>query len=719
MSNPAAASSLAVAASRSIVHVAGYSSCGFYRRAASVVASLTLLFPSKFQLVEHEFPTREAYREWLIRSDGGGGFRVGVGRRPAAPGNLRATSHSSSPFCWLSSPSPSSSSSSSSSSSPSSPPDGSARVEDVVEFIGGCDDTLEWCRKLLAAQQQQLEQQQGGGGGETRPSPVAAAMVPDGHVPGHGYDYDLVVIGGGSGGLAASKEASRLGARVAVLDYVRPSPAGSRWGLGGTCVNVGCIPKKLMHNAALLAEAHARDAPHYGVGVTRDMEDGWGGGASVDNDAPPHGWETLRSNVQNHIRGLNFKYRVELREKDVTYINALGSFVDGHTLETVNSKGVRSTLTFSRCVVAVGGRPTPLACPGGDLAISSDDVFSLEDDPGKVLCVGASYISLECAGFLRGIGRDVTVAVRSVLLRGFDRECADMIGTHMRDMGVKFVEGAVPQRLERAGSGRIRATLSDGHSDEYDTVLGAIGRTGDTSGLGLQNAGIRSNPSNGKIHAIHEQTSAPNVYAIGDVVDGRPELTPVAVHAGRALARRLFGGSDAAMDYRNVCTTVFTPLEYGTVGYPEDDAVSEFGREGVVVYHKYFVPLEWSISPSRGHARGFCKVSSFFVVWRESRTGTAFPPRGYRDCPLPRRDSCYQYVFFVAIFFFSSQTVRNGKAVVERRTGRVLGLHYLGPNAGEVMQGFGTAMKLGCTFEDIVGTVGIHPTTAEEFTTLR
>merc|ERR1712087_197361 len=147
-------------------------------------------------------------------------------------------------------------------------------------------------------------------------------------------------------------------------------------------------------------------------------------------------------------------------------------------------------------------------------------------------------------------------------------------------------------------------------------------------------------------------------------MDGCPELTPVAIHAGKALARRLFGGSTLPMDYRNICTTVFTPLEYGTVGYSEDDAIAEFGKENLDVYHKYFVPLEWSISPSRGEHQGFCK------------------------------------------------------AIVDKHTNKVLGLHYLGPNAGEVMQGFGTAMKLGCKYKDIIETVGIHPTTAEEITTL-
>jgi len=425
---------------------------------------------------------------------------------------------------------------------------------------------------------------------------------------------------------------------------------------------VGCIPKKLMHNAALLSEGHKLDHPHYGIGVTPELEEKWMG-ISQDNEHGHHSWETLKSNVQNHIRSLNFKYRVDLREKEVTYLNLLGSFLDAHTIETVDKKGTKGTVTFSRCIIAVGGRPTPITCPGGELAISSDDIFSLDHDPGKVLCVGASYISLECAGFLHGIGKDVTVAVRSILLRGFDRECADMIGDHMKSMGVKFREEVVPTLLEKSGD-RIKVTFSNGESDEYDTVLGAIGRTGDTVKLGLPNVGIVTNPSNAKIPAKYEQTSTPNIYVIGDVMEGCPELTPVAIHAGKMLARRLFGGSMQPMDYRNVCTTVFTPLEYGTVGYSEDDAIAEFGAENLDVYHKYFVPLEWSISPSRSHHQGFCK------------------------------------------------------AIVDKHTNKVLGLHYLGPNAGEVMQGFGTAMKLGCTFKDITETVGIHPTTAEEITTL-
>jgi len=179
--------------------------------------------------------------------------------------------------------------------------------------------------------------------------------------PNHGFDYDLIVIGGGSGGLACSKEAKRLGAKVAVLDFVKPSPLGTTWGLGGTCVNVGCIPKKLMHNAALLGE-HTHSAKEFGWEI---------------NEEPKHNWETLRDNVQDHIRSLNFGYRVQLREQGVTYINKLGSFVNENTLECVDKKGNKENITAARFVIAVGGRPSPLNIPGGEYAISSDDLFSL------------------------------------------------------------------------------------------------------------------------------------------------------------------------------------------------------------------------------------------------------------------------------------------------------------------------------------------------------
>lgn len=483
-------------------------------------------------------------------------------------------------------------------------------------------------------------------------------MKPDDHTSSHDYEYDLIVIGGGSGGLAASKEAARHGAKVAVLDYVKPSPAGTTWGLGGTCVNVGCIPKKLFHCASLYQEGHIRDARGFGAN---------------DNEKEVPSWETLRQHVQNYIHGLNFKYRVNLREEKVMYFQKLAKFLDAHTLQVTDKKQRVSTMTSSRFLIAVGGRPTPLTCEGGELAISSDDVFSLPHSPGKTLCVGASYIALECAGFLAGLGMEVEVAVRSLLLRGFDRECAEKIGEYMEGHGVTFKRQVVPVKLEKVmvdgslrNNNRIRVTFSDDSQDVYDTVLVAIGRTADTKDLGLDQIDLSVKESNRKISTIHEQTPCANVYAVGDVVEGCPELTPVAIQAGVLLARRLFQTkAKELMDYTNVCTTVFTPIEYGTVGYSEEEAMERFGKNNVEVYHKEFMPLEWALSELREDHPAFTKV------------------------------------------------------LVDKTNGdKIIGLHFLGPNAGEVVQGYGVAIKKGITFQELQDTVGIHPTSAEEIVTL-
>lgn len=603
-------------ASPPVVHIAGFTSCGFYRRAVQIVSSLSVLFPNRIKVVEHAFPDRTAYRAWLIDNDG---FRTKFS-------DSRATSHSSSPFVWFSSKATE-----------------EAKAEDIDAFLGGHDDTLNWCREFIEP---------------SNNSPATTySMLEDGHSEEHGFDYDLIVIGGGSAGMATSKEAADLGAKVACLDFVKPSPMGTTWGLGGTCVNVGCIPKKLFHIGSMLKESIQEDAGAFGMKLAESRP---GGGPDVQ-----HSWEELRENVINYIRSLNFKYRVRLREKNVTYLNKLGKFVDRHTLEVTDKKGNVSTITSSRFLVAVGGRPTPLACEGAELAISSDDIFSLESNPGKTLCVGASYIALECAGFLAGLGIDTTVAVRSILLRGFDRECAGRIGDFMGKHGVKFKREVTPQKLAKLESGKIKVSFSDGTEDEFDTVFGAVGRTADTEKLGLENVGVKINPKTKKILGKLEQSSCPNVYAVGDVLEGSPELTPVAIQAGIKLAHRLFGGSKEIMDYVNICTTVFTPLEYSCVGLSEDDATEKFGADNVEIYHSEFLPLEWSISHGRGESFCYTKVV----------TEKAAPQK-------------------------------------------VLGMHYLGPNAGEVMQGYGAAVKCGLTFEQLKDTVGIHPTSSEEVVTL-
>eukprot|EP00070_Physeter_catodon_P039429 XP_028346323.1 thioredoxin reductase 1, cytoplasmic isoform X2 [Physeter catodon] len=437
------------------------------------------------------------------------------------------------------------------------------------------------------------------------------------------YDYDLIIVGGGSGGLAAAKEAAKYNKKVMVLDFVTPTPLGTRWGLGGTCVNVGCIPKKLMHQAALLGQA-LQDSRNYGWNVEETVK---------------HDWERMTEAVQNHIGSLNWGYRVALREKKVTYQNAYGQFVGPHRIKATNNKGKEKIYSAERFLIATGERPRYLGIPGDkEYCISSDDLFSLPYCPGKTLVVGASYVALECAGFLAGIGLDVTVMVRSILLRGFDQDMANKIGEHMEEHGIKFIRQFVPIK-----------------------VLLAIGRDACTREIGLENVGVKLNEQTGKIPVTdEEQTSVPYIYAIGDVLEGKLELTPVAIQAGRLLVRRLYGGSAVKCDYENVPTTVFTPLEYGACGLSEEKAVEKFGEENIEVYHSYFWPLEWTI-PSRDNNKCYAKIV----------------------CNIKDSE-------------------------------RVVGFHVLGPNAGEVTQGFAAALKCGLTKDQLDGTIGIHPVCAEQ-----
>ena len=482
--------------------------------------------------------------------------------------------------------------------------------------------------------------------------------------------YDLIVIGGGSGGLACAKKASKLlgqsdaGPKVAVCDFVKPSPPGTTWGLGGTCVNVGCIPKKLMHQASLLGEG-MHDAKSYGWEVAEQTK---------------HNWETMVTNVQMHIKSLNFGSRSDLMTEGVKYYNAYATFTDANTVTAVDKKGKTHTLTADKFVVATGGRPRYPDIPGAkEHCITSDDVFAMKTPPGKTLVVGASYVALECAGFINGVGFDTTVMMRSIPLRGFDQQMAGHIKTYMEETAkIKFLDGAVPTAVELTDGGRKKVTwqLKDGTtaSDEYDTVLLAIGRNVCTDAIGLDAAGVKVNPRSGKVPvSATEQTNVPHIYALGDIIDGEAldppsaltELTPVAIQAGRLLASRLFvDGFEGKMDYGLVPTTVYTPIEYGSCGLAEEDAIAKLGEKNVEVYHSYFKPLEWTV-PHRGDNACYAKII----------------------CDLTDSE-------------------------------RVIGLHVCGPNAGEMTQGFAVAMRCGATKADFTNTVGIHPTTAEEFTIL-
>lgn len=480
------------------------------------------------------------------------------------------------------------------------------------------------------------------------------------------YDYDLIVVGGGSGGLSCAKTASELGAAVACFDFVKPSSHGTKWGIGGTCVNVGCIPKKIMHFTGQLRRS---------IFAAREM------GYDVPKDDEVNfKWEKMIQVIGNHIKSLNYGYESQLNEKEVNYINAAANLVDPHTVQYWDKSGQGVNLTAEYIVLATGGRPWVPEIPGIHLAITSDDIFWKQTSPGKTLLVGASYIALETAGFLHEMGFETHVMVRSILLRGFDRECAEKIGTYLEKNGLIFHNKCTPQSLEKMEDGKILVTFKKNNGkgeepsicqDVYDTVMYATGRRADSVGLGLGNAGIKL-ANNGKIDCINEATNVPNIYAIGDIVNGRQELTPVAIQAGLLLAKRLFGNSNLQMDYDNVPTTVFTPLEYGVVGISEEEAIKRHGEDDLEIYHACFETLESQVSH---------KLNEF---WE----------------PLVKAPH------FAKLICLKTQNER------------ILGFHFLGPNAGEVTQGFALAIKLGATKSDFDNVVGIHPTAAETFTSM-
>ncbi|XP_031804851.1 thioredoxin reductase 2, mitochondrial isoform X2 [Sarcophilus harrisii] len=465
-------------------------------------------------------------------------------------------------------------------------------------------------------------------------------------------EFDLLVIGGGSGGLACAKEAADLGKKVAVMDYVVPSPRGTSWGLGGTCVNVGCIPKKLMHHSANLGHT-LRDAPAYG----------WQVAPSV-----PHNWHQMAQGIQNYVKSLNWGHRVQLQERKIKYFNIQGSFVNEHTVHGVDKSGKETKVTADHMVIATGGRPRyPDDVEGAkEYGISSDDLFWLKESPGKTLVVGASYVSLECAGFLTGFGLDTTVMVRSIPLRGFDQQMALLVTDHMESQGTKFLKHCTMKKLEKLQNNQLKVYWNNHEEnkeclDVFDTVLWAVGRVPETRGLNLEKVGVKLHPDSRKILVnASDETSVSHIYAIGDITEGRPELTPTAIMAGKLLARRLFGRSSELMDYENVPTTVFTPLEYGCVGLSEEEAEKRHGKDGIEVYHAYYRPLEFTV---------------------------------------PERDASQCYIKMVCL---------------REREQRILGLHFIGPNAGEVIQGFALGVKCGATYSQMKKTLGIHPTSAEE-----
>ena len=443
--------------------------------------------------------------------------------------------------------------------------------------------------------------------------------------------FDLFIIGAGSGGVRAARLAGQRGVRVAVAEDAA---------LGGTCVNVGCIPKKLYSFAA-----------HYAESFEEAQGFGW------SHVAPTFDWSLLKANRSAEISRLNGIYGELLAAAGVTLLRGRARVVGPHQVEV---DGV--VHEAERIVVATGGWPVPPDVPGAELAISSNEIFDLAEFPKRLVVVGGGYIACEFASIFNGLGARVAQLYRGKqILRGFDDEIRDFVAAEMGKKGVDIrVQATVVALQKSSGAAGIRVVLAGGTELAADAVLYATGRAPNTAGLGLEAQGVVLAP-NGAV-AVDEgyRSKVPSIYALGDVID-RVQLTPVALAEAMALVESLFGEGGRPVDYMRIPTAVFTNPSIGTIGLSERDARARF--EKIRVYRSDFKPLRHALSGS------------------------------------------------------SERTLM--KLVVDAANDRVVGLHMVGADAGETIQGFAVAMQAGATKADFDATLGIHPTAAEEFVTMR
>ena len=443
------------------------------------------------------------------------------------------------------------------------------------------------------------------------------------------YDFDFYVIGAGSGGVRCARMSASYGARVGVAE--------ERY-LGGTCVNVGCVPKKLFS---------------YGSHFSGDFEDaaayGWNVGAATLD------WKRLIENKNQEILRLNGIYRRILESNNVTIHEARATLKDAHTLDVGGQ-----TITADKILVATGGWPCVPDFPGKEHVITSNEAFFLEDLPRRCIIVGGGYIAVEFAGILHGYGSHLTQLYRGDLfLRGFDSDLRSHLAGEMKKQGIDLRFNANIAHIEKAGDVLV-ATLEDGATLEAEAVMYATGRVPNTRTIGLGEIGVEMKRDGAIVVDDHFRTSVPNIYALGDVID-RYQLTPVAISEAMVLSSNLFDGKDYSMDYADIPTAIFSHPNIGTVGLTEEAAREQYGE--VDIYRSIFKPMKHTL------------------------TG--------RD----------------------EQTLM--KLVVDKASDRVVGCHMVGPDAGELIQGMGVALKAGATKAQFDATVGIHPTAAEEFVTMR
>lgn len=380
--------------------------------------------------------------------------------------------------------------------------------------------------------------------------------------------FDFLVLGGGSGGMAAARRAAKHGARVALIE-------GGK--LGGTCVNRGCVPKKMFWNAAQVADA-MRDAESYGF----------------DEVTPEFRWAKFKEARDRAILRLNGIYERNLGIDGVTLITGWARLLGGHRVQVGEQ-----IYTCEHLLLATGGRPRLPEIEGASLGLTSDEFFELEALPERVAVVGGGYIAVELAGVLRGLGAEVTLIVRGKRpLRAFETMVADALLEEMGEHGINVVTGFVPSKLEKGENG-LCLFGETGHCEAgFGTLIWAIGRDPNVEGLGIEEQGVELDERGYIASGKWEETSAERVYALGDVT-GKVELTPVAIFAGRKLSDRLFGGEEEAhLDYRNVPTVIFSHPPIGTVGLTEDAARDEFG-DAVKCYTTRFVDLYYSLARRR------------------------------------------------------------------------------------------------------------------------
>jgi len=442
-------------------------------------------------------------------------------------------------------------------------------------------------------------------------------------------DYDLFVIGGGSGGVRAARMSAGFGASVAIAEERQ---------LGGTCVNVGCIPKKLLVYASHF-RAEFEDARAYG----------WNAGEATFD------WDRLLENKNSEIGRLNGVYEKLLLNAGVEILRGRARLVDPHTVE-IGGRTVRA----GHILVATGGWPTIPEFPGREHVISSNEAFFLEHLPRRVIVVGGGYIAVEFAGIFRGLGAETTLVYRGPLfLRGFDAEAREFLAGELRREGIDLLFNTSVSRVDRGGGG-LTVRFEDGTARECDLVLCATGRHPNTAGIGLEAAGVKLNDRGAVIVNEDLRSSVPNIHALGDVTD-RMNLTPVATAEGTALARTLFGGQPTRVDYEGIPTCVFSQPPFGSVGLTGEQARDKHGE--IAVYKSSFTPLRHTLT--RKGEKTFMKL------------------------------------------------------VVRRSDDRVVGAHMVGADAGEIIQGVAIAIKAGATKAQFDQTIGIHPTSAEEFVTMR